>query len=416
MKVFRKTGGLLLGAVLVLGLAGCGGGNNAVNGSAAPTKSVTGTTGVGESAAPSLSPSPAEPTKAAGQPSVSTKPTAAPANEASTKLGGIVTALRLADANSGWAGGEGWIARTDDGGKTWLKQMSPASTVQQIFALNGKTAWATLGSDNTKSLQLFHTTDGGTHWTETGTVPNRAFFHFVTPQEAFSGQAHTVNDGKTWTELPVPAGMVGDPYFHDANNGWAVTQESGKFHISRTEDSGKTWRSVMTGNSAGSVNGVVIRSTGKNDAWVELIGDSGMSQTSYSLFHTADGGKTWIRVLANDQAGSGPAPGFGMNEETKVPRNTGNSPGALYVVNPQNAFMGGQCLACDNTNTMGKTTDGGKTWVNQPGEFPGYGKQQIAAVDAEHVWLITTDASAPSVLYTSSNGGKTWSKVHTFSP
>lgn len=71
-------------------------------------------------------------------------------------------------------------------------------------------------------------------------------------------------------------------------------------------------------------------------------------------------------------------------------------------------------MACDNSNTMGKTTDGGKTWIDLMAEFPGYGPQQIAAADANHVWWINTDNSEPSIMYTTSDGGKHWTKVHTF--
>ncbi len=63
---------------------------------------------------------------------------------------------------------------------------------------------------------------------------------------------------------------------------------------------------------------------------------------------------------------------------------------------------------------MGKTIDGGKTWVNLPSKFPGFGTQQVAAADADHVWWINTDSTEPSVMYTSSDGGKHWNKVHTF--
>ncbi|RED64920.1 WD40/YVTN/BNR-like repeat-containing protein [Cohnella lupini] len=330
---------------------------------------------------------------------------------------GKVTALRLADFKTGWAGGEGWISRTNDGGKTWKLQLQHKYIVKQLFALNDREVWATLGAaDATTTFKLVHTMDGGKSWAEIGEVPNPGFLHFGTSKEGFVGNARTEDGGKTWSTLPVPTGLVGEAYFHDLGNGWAVTQNVDKqeLYINHTADAGKTWDTVLTRKSAVPVTGTVIRSAGKNDAWVQLIGDSGMSQTSYSLFHTVDGGKSWIPVLANHQAGSGPAPGYENSNETGVPRNNGSGPGTLYVVDSQTAFMGGRCSACDLPNTMGKTVDYGKTWTNLPAEFPGYGEQLIAAADADHVWWINTDNVEPSVMYVSSDGGKNWTKVHAF--
>lgn len=317
--------------------------------------------------------------------------------------------MRLADFMSGWTGGKGWIARTDDGGRSWTKQWEDGPTVKQIFALNKNLAWAALDTGD-----LLRTADGGKSWVRTGTVPNDSFLHFVSANEGFSGDANTTDGGLTWKKYKLPANTVGDAYFHDAKNGWVVAFKNGKFKFMRTIDGGKSWIDVYTRSTVAPVTGTVIRSAGRNDAWIALIGDSGMSQTSYSLFHTTSGGKTWTPVLANNQAGSGPAPGYKMDADTKVPRNNGASPGTLNVVNTKVAFMGGRCTACDNGNTLGKTTNGGKTWVNLPTELPGYGPQFIGAEDASRIWWINTDSSQPSVLYTSSDGGVTWSKMFTF--
>jgi photosystem II stability/assembly factor-like uncharacterized protein len=398
----RRKAVLLLAVLLAFALAACSKASapETASSSVAYTPSPTG--------AASSSPGPAS-SGVRPSPSPSAKPT-------SSAPQGKVTALRLADEKSGWAGGEGWIARTDDGGKSWRTQLEHPYVVNQLFALNGKEAWAAFDIGSSKALRLMHTTDGGQTWTEAGEMPGRGFLHFVSSKEAFSGNEHTTDGGRTWTRLNVPASIAGEAYFHDRSNGWAVAQKqsSGEFSVMRTTDGGHSWTAVFTRASAVPINGVVIRSAGSRDAWVQLIGDSGMSQTSYSLFHTADGGRSWTAVVANNQAGSGLAPGFKMDEKTTVPRNNGTAPGPLYVVNPKAAFMGGQCPACDLPNTIGKTTDGGRTWVNLPGEFAGYGPQLIAAADADHVWRITTDNTAPSVLYTSSNGGKSWSKAHTF--
>lgn len=331
---------------------------------------------------------------------------------------GTVTALRLADDKIGWTGGEGWIARTDNGGASWKLQYSGGSfTVNQIFALSADKVWATLeasGSNGSNGLKLIRSTDGGKHWSAVGTVPNAAYLHFTSDTTAFSGNAMTSDGGKTWTKLPAPKGTIGDVYFHDANNGWALQQTKGGYSLLHSADRGKTWNAVMTRKSDIVPAASVIRSTGKNDAWIEVIGDSGMSQTSYVLFHTADGGKTWLPAIVKSTAGGGPAPGFSMDDAGKYPNGTGSRPGDLYVVNPQTAFMGGYCPACDKPNSIQGTVNGGKSWVASKQEFGGFQGQLVAATDAKHVWLIATDSTEPSALYTSADGGKSWKKVHAF--
>ncbi|TBL78607.1 hypothetical protein [Paenibacillus thalictri] len=330
-----------------------------------------------------------------------------------------VTAVRIIDPASGWTGGNGWIARTDNGGKAWAKQYEGKESIKQLFALNGKEVWSVTGNGGASGtnaaerLQLLHSTDGGKKWSSAGTVPNGGFLHFVSSQEGFAANAHTIDGGKSWEQLTVPSPIVGDAYFHDKKNGWAVAADNGKLLVKRTTDGGATWQNVMSRDSAAPVNGALIRSAGVNDAWIEVIGDSGMSQTSYSLFHTPDGGKSWVTVIANSTAGAGPAPGFpaGYNDG---PKNNGSKPGMLYVVDTNTAFMSGFCPACDKPNTVGWTHDGGKTWNNGTESFGGFGGSLLAMADSNNGWMITTDRTEPSIMYTTSDGGKHWTEAHKF--
>lgn len=363
-------------------------------------------------------PDSSSPTTDTGTGAGTTKPAQPTPPAAAVRMDNI-TAVRLADPKSGWIGGEGWIARTDDGGKTWSTQYSGGGgTVSQLFALNGQEAWATLGGADAAAgaqtaRKLLRTQDGGKTWTEAGTVPNAGFLHFVSKDEAYSANAKTTDGGKTWTALSVPEQVVGDAYFHDALNGWAAAQEKDMIKVIRTTDGGKTWQSVMSKRTVAQLTGTLIRSAGANDAWVELIGESGMTQTSYSLFHTTDGGQSWQTVIANSTAGGGPAPSFPI-DHSDGPENAGSKPGALYVVDPNVAFMGGQCPACDKPNTIGWTTDGGKTWTNGEAAFPGYGEQLLAIADAKHGWWICTDRVEAAVMYTTADSGKSWQTAHTF--
>ncbi|MDP4163894.1 MAG: hypothetical protein Q8898_12390 [Bacillota bacterium] len=345
------------------------------------------------------------------------KPNASPVTNTPAKYSNIntsmITAVRLADFNTGWVGGNGWIAKTTSRGKNWSVVYQGNGTVQQLMALNHSDVWATLDQGG-KNWRLLHSTDGGRHWLIIGTMPNKAFLHFTSKTTALSGNAFSQNGGKTWHTLPTPKGLVGDVYFHDVRDGWAVTQNNNVFYVKRTINGGKSWSTVMSKKLVEPLAGAILRSAGTNDSWVELIGGTGMTQTSYSVFHTADGGKSWRTVIANSTAGGGPAPGFSL-EYNNGPHNNGSKPGPLYVVNPQVAFMGGSCPACDNhQNSVGWTKNGGKTWVNSKVTLSGYGEAYLAISDANHGWWITTENTKPSVMYTTSDGGVHWNQAHIF--
>ncbi|MFP3387241.1 WD40/YVTN/BNR-like repeat-containing protein [Brevibacillus sp. SIMBA_040] len=354
------------------------------------------------------------------QTATTTPPSSAssPQDQAQEKVSlGKVTAVRIADFQSGWIGGDGWIAKTDDGGNRWKVQYQPKGIVKQLFALNNRQAWAVVAksAEVQSALSLIRTEDEGQNWSVVGEMPNQDFLHFISGQEAFSGRWSTTNGGKTWTKLPVPPGTVGEPYFHDRSVGWAVTKGQDAFQVQRTIDGGKSWSVVMSKKTVSPVNGVLIRSAGPQDAWIECIGDTGMTQTSYSLFHTADGGKSWQTVIAKSTAGAGPAPGFPMDYKNG-PDIGGSSPGPLYVINSKEAFMGAQCMACDKPNTIGWTLDGGKTLGKGTISLEGYGEELLAFADAKHGWWFVTDHEKPSLMYATSDGGKHWNLVHTFDP
>lgn len=411
---------IVLGLSLIL--AGCGSSNNqkasqTSNGTTASNQSTSQPSSNSHSASPNVkvgSGQSAESTVNAGNSAAKapTSPAANPVSQTEILNMNPVTAVRLADFNTGWAGGNGWIAKTTSKGQQWVVVYQGKGTVQQIFALNHSDVWATLNQGGS-TLRLLQSHDGGKHWAFMGTIPNHAFLHFTSKTTALSGNDLSQDGGKTWNSLPKPKNTVGDAYFHDAKNGWAVTTGNNVFYVNRTTNGGKSWKIVMTKKLLYPLQGALIRSAGTNDAWVELIGGTGMTQTSYSVFHTTDGGKSWKTVIVNSTAGGGPAPGFSQGDH-QGHTNKGSKPGSLYVVSPQIAFMGGSCPACVNPNSIGWTKDAGKTWVNSSVTLKGYGEAYIAMADAKNGWWITTENDNQSVMYTTSDGGYHWHQAHIF--
>lgn len=324
-------------------------------------------------------------------------------NNSMSSLKGV-SAIRLINYESGWAGGDGFIARSDNSGDSWTVQMKLDGVVKQLFALNDQEAWMV-----TEELDIYRTQDGS-NWTKISKAPNDGFLHFTSPETGFIGHALTEDGGKTWSNLNKPEETVGEVYYHDKSIGWAVSQkENDSFQLMTTNDGGATWAKTASKQTNDRLGGAVIRSMGKQDAWVEAIGGTGMNQTAYSLFHTSDGGLSWTTVVANSTAGGGPAPGY-PEGNTDAQKNEGVAPGPLYVVNRNTALMGGYCGPCDKPNTVGRTTDGGKSWENSKQALEGSSGQLLAMADEDKGWMITLDSEKPAVLYKTTDGGLHWEK------
>jgi photosystem II stability/assembly factor-like uncharacterized protein len=170
----------------------------------------------------------------------------------------------------GWAGGsDGALYRTEDGGKSWQPQVvAPNGTdVGDVFFINEKTGWITnsvWGSKANKPIGgIYHTSDGGQTWLQQqlpGSDIVIESIHFIDENEGWSvGNVtkevangydskaiilHTTDGGKNWNYAQTQSD---DPsyervYFADQQRGWLVAEES----IYCTDDSGKTWRLVLT--------------------------------------------------------------------------------------------------------------------------------------------------------------------------
>lgn len=343
-----------------------------------------------------------------------------------------VTTLRLIDQNSGWVGGKGWIARTENQGENWNIQWSnPSYTVEQIFALNGDLAWAVLDDEtvNDEPKILLRSQDGGLNWTQIGKVPvsedtfsnssSVGFLHFTSSVEGFAGKYTTRDGGETWSELPTPENTINHTYFHDRENGWAATydHDNNVISVKKSEDGGENWETIMERETTAPLTKVDIRSAGPSDAWILMTGDAGMSQVGYSLFHTEDDGETLRPVLVNSTAGAGPGPGFTIDDDDdeNYPA-VGSEPGELFVLNENVAFMTGICAPCEDPISMGVTTDGGETWNISEGEYIGYhAKPNVGFADDKNGWWITGDGSGSSILYITNDGGNSWKEGFHFS-
>ncbi|MAF65406.1 MAG: hypothetical protein CMJ84_07095 [Planctomycetes bacterium] len=162
-------------------------------------------------------------------------------------------AVHFVDANTGWlACGEwpdpnttmtefkGLIARSDDGGATWVNQVQLPNGVDSYFIdvqfLDAQNGWAV--ADGEPTGRIYRTTDGGASWS-IHTLPNPDFtlasVHMITLQEGWAAGwtmvgfnprtvlFHTTDGGVSWTQDP-----IAEPYgpltvaMASTTKGWTV--------------------------------------------------------------------------------------------------------------------------------------------------------------------------------------------------
>jgi len=258
---------------------------------------------------------------------------------------GDLISVYFTSANTGWvAGDDGYLASTNDGGKTWSqKRIETQDSINEIYFRNQDNGYLVAGR------KMFKTTDAGRSWKEfrplnnynnlNGT-PDFLSVRFIGKKEGFiigslfkvvggkemitdSLVLKTTDGGETWSRLSIPykkeiihldfvnddyGWMVGDgglilattdggqnwelqksgtdqPLynidFRDKNEGYAVGKRG---TILRTENGGKIWEKVKTGFPE-----TFLRVDFADDKNGWIVGYKG------TILRSSDRGKTWIK-------------------------------------------------------------------------------------------------------------------------
>src|SRR2546427_18533 len=180
---------------------------------------------------------------------------------------------------------------------------------------------------------------------------------------AGGGVWKTTNGGTTW--LPVSEGLgtetIGDLAVapSDTSVVWAGTGEKNSLRsqwwgdgVYKSTDGGKKWTTMGLADTR-SIGRIVIHPTNPDIVYVAALGHLWGPSPERGVYRTADGGKTWAKVLFVDDT-------TGFVDLEMEPGN----PDVLYAAAWHRLRWGGSHMqGVGRGSGIYKTADGGKTWT-----------------------------------------------------
>jgi photosystem II stability/assembly factor-like uncharacterized protein len=261
--------------------------------------------------------------------------------------GGDLSAVFFVEGKRGWIGGDnGYISRTDDGGKTWTGQTSNTDdAINDIFFLNKNDGYFLAGGN------IRATKDGGQTWENRYTCNPQEFS--ATSAELYS--IRFANKKKGWA--------VGSLSVTEKRKTETVEKVIDSLLL-RTEDGGQTWKRWRVPVTDELIH---LDLSGDKRAWI--VGANGV------IVHTDNGGESWRLQRANTKA-------------------------TLYHVdfrNEKSGFVVGQ------RGALFRTLDGGETWI--PVLLPVNNTLlSVAIVTDDEIWAV----GRGGVILRTLDGGITW--------
>ncbi len=206
----------------------------------------------------------------------------------------LLSAVRFA-GNEGWVVGDnGIILHTGDAGSTWENQSTgladTAIRLTDIYLYDADTAWITGDAG-----LVLKTTDGGAHWVKKTTPTlNRLYaVSFVDSQHGWAvgnGNAVlvTIDGGDSWSPQVAGSFDYKDVTFFNQTHGWAAGKEG---TVIKTVNGGVTWSSPLPTGIISGLTAVCFA----NDSTGWAAGEEG------TIIYTTDGGLSWDQQFSDTQ-------------------------------------------------------------------------------------------------------------------
>ncbi|MEY3398447.1 MAG: hypothetical protein RL220_1041, partial [Bacteroidota bacterium] len=171
--------------------------------------------------------------------------------------------------------------------------------------------------------------------------------------------------------------------------------------IYKTSDGGKSWTSMGLKNSE-RISSIEIHPKDPNTIYVGVLGALWSDSEDRGVYKTTDGGKTWNKILYVN-------PGTGCSDIIMDPKN----PDVLYAAFWEFRRTAWSFSSGGVNSALYKSTDGGKTWNKIHNGFPAgkLGRIAVAVAPSNGQILyaaIEAEQDKDKGLYRSDDGGATW--------
>lgn len=225
----------------------------------------------------------------------------------------------------------------------------------------------------------------------------------------------TTNYGNSWDNVSdgyFPTPSIGaitvyqkDPniiYVGTGSDGLRSNVITGK-GVYKSTDAGKTWSFVGL-EETGQIGAVEIHPSNPNIAYVAAIGKAFGRNEERGIFKTADGGKTWDKVLYHSDS-------VGFSDLELAP----DDPNTIYAGAWRGERKPWTIISGSTEGGVYKSTDAGKTWTKLGNGLPNklIGKVDLAvsAADPNRVYANIEASDNMGGLYRSNDRGATWEFV-----
>ncbi|MBK7867542.1 MAG: hypothetical protein IPJ75_11495 [Ignavibacteriales bacterium] len=359
------------------------------------------------------------------------------------------------------------VFKTIDGGKKWEKLSLPSSTIPKSVMRDGSihfidkmNGWVIrfYDSETGYASELLKTSNGGATW-EISTLNSQhgvgkfKFFNknigIVLPQSTthIPSVFRTINGGKSFEQITKGVDYNFTAlHFIDEKTGFAGGREA----IIKTTDGGVSWEKCKEAKGV-EINFIKFYDSKKGI----VLGNN--ETTGISVFHTDDGGKSWIRVSSVDDLLQ-----FTKNEDIppiaiKVVLKSDYSPiksvfpkenlcfsilgdgsvlrsendsgkyfedvstfgfdtylSDIVFLNEKTGWVSGSTFLNDSTPIqinyfIKKTTDAGETWTEYSSSQKISNFQHLSFVDSLYGWCYSDLNDSLRCVWNTTDGGKTWS-------